>query len=181
MKTCPTCGSILVYGTVDGAFQVWACLTHGIIERVDDVVKDKAGEEVEEAPPPLSIDFSTLADAMVTFRIAEPLSGYVRQTQRSKWVDPRAILYRQYQKKIQWIGMAAGVPRELPRYPGRGILVVKIAWKKQARVDTDNIIKAIADSLWKSDRRCLTVFGDARENQNQEFAEVHVCWSRGGR
>lgn len=125
---------------------------------------------------PMMLDFNAIAEAMVTFRIEEPLMGAVRMTRLGKWVNAKAKEYIAWQTGVAWRALVAGVPRDLPRYPGRGIVIVRACWKKQARVDSDNLLKAVLDSLWRNDRRCLTVFADATENTGREWAEVHVAW-----
>lgn len=97
------------------------------------------------------------------FEIPDPM-GYVRQTQRSKWVDPRALRYHAFQKRVRTLANVAGVPLSLPKHPGSARVTVRTYFPGAATYDADGILKAILDSLWRSDRRALDVSSKSHED-----------------
>lgn len=90
--------------------------------------------------------------------------GYVRQTQRSKWVDPRAIRYHAFQKRVRTIATKAGVPLDLPKRPAWAAVRVQTYFPGAATYDADGVLKAVLDSMWRSDRRALDVASKSHED-----------------
>lgn len=113
-----------------------------------------------------------------TFQVDGPLQAYVRTTQRQKWIDPRYKRYVEWKKAVRLLANLTGIPEELPR-DSRAILSVSVMWKNRARLDGDNFIKGILDSLWPQDRRVLELHYIGLEGTDAERASVTVGIVRG--
>jgi hypothetical protein len=74
-----------------------------------------------------------------TFEINEQLQGYVRTTQRAKWVDPRYKRYLGWKGLVRLLATVAGVPEELPR-DCRAVVSASVTWNRKARLDGDNFL-----------------------------------------
>lgn len=106
------------------------------------------------------------------FRIPGPLVGAVRTTQRQKFVDPRYAKYNAFKRTVRLLANRAGVPHELN---GKSATVrITAFWRKRQRVDGDNAIKSVLDSLWKQDRRVLILAYRGVEFAGDECASVEV-------
>ena len=107
-----------------------------------------------------------------TFTIPE-LMGAVRTTHRAKFCDPRYKRYAQYKTLVRAIANQAGVPDDLDPKK-RYSLALFVYWKKKARADLDNVLKAVLDGLFKQDRRVLSYSCHATENAGLDEAQVTV-------
>ena len=106
-----------------------------------------------------------------SFVIDEPLMGAVRTTQKQKWVDPRYKRYAAWKKAVRLIANVNGIPSHLdPKKSYR--LDVLAYWKAKQRIDGDNLLKALMDSLWKQDRRITSIEYVACEHNGRELARV---------
>jgi len=105
--------------------------------------------------------------------VGQPM-GAVRMTQRSKWVNPRALAYLAYRQRLKVEAMVAGFPDELD--PEKSyMLTVAVAWKGRARADLDNVVKGVADSLVRQDRRVLEIRAIAGEHRaGEEQIEIEL-------
>lgn len=101
------------------------------------------------------------------------IMGAVRMTQRSKYADPQARRYLEWKKVAALVARAAGVPEELePRF---GYTVgITIGWKGRARVDVDNVAKAVLDACWPNDRRVQVLNVRACEKSGADLLMVAV-------
>jgi Holliday junction resolvase RusA-like endonuclease len=107
------------------------------------------------------------------FTLEAPLIGYVRTTQRQKWVDPRYKRYAMWKKMIRLIGNTKGIPDKLT--PADSVSVqVEVYWKKKATHDIDNVLKGVLDSLWSNDRRVVNVHAFCWENTGKEHANIKI-------
>jgi Holliday junction resolvase RusA-like endonuclease len=106
-----------------------------------------------------------------SFIVEGPLVGYVRTTQRAKWVDPAYKRYQAFKATVRLLANAAGVPECID---ASASVWVHVHWVKRARCDLDNAIKAILDSLWKNDRRVQYINAGSYEGKVEEKAFVEV-------
>jgi hypothetical protein len=110
---------------------------------------------------------------MWSFEVTEQLQGYVRTTQKQKWVDPRYKRYLGWKGLIRLLANVAGVPDELPR-DSRAVVSCAVTWNRKARLDGDNFLKGILDSLWRQDRRVMELHYAAFEGAGKERAVITV-------
>lgn len=84
--------------------------------------------------------------------------------------------YKGYKRDVQLYALAAGMARlKLP--PGaRPKLSVFISWRKKARIDWTNVVKALEDSLWPQDRNVDPGTFKVLRGQQVEQAHVVVEW-----
>jgi len=113
-----------------------------------------------------------------TFQVDGPLQGYVRTTQRQKWVDPRYKRYVDWKRAVRLFANLAGIPESLPA-DSRAVLSIAVTWKRKARLDGDNFLKGILDSLWSQDRRVMELHYMSFEGAEAERASVSVGIERG--
>jgi Holliday junction resolvase RusA-like endonuclease len=148
-----------------------------LVERGDvraDRGRDRAGCQGEDNSPGTGEGEME----MYSFQIDGPLQPYVRTTQRQKWVDLRYRRYVEWKKAVRLIANLSGLPETLPP-DSRAVVSVAVMWKRRARMDGDNFIKGILDSLWKQDRRVLELHYTAFEGAKAERASVSVGIERG--
>lgn len=109
------------------------------------------------------------------FQIDGPIMAYYRTRNRgSKFGNPRAKRYDEYKRLVRLIANTAGVPQELLENH-RASVSVWITWRLKARADTDSILKAIIDALWRQDRRVHEVYAVAMDQTKMpERASVVV-------
>ena len=74
------------------------------------------------------------------------IKPYCRMTQRSKWVDPRAIEYRASQERLAWALKSQGQGK-VEQYPVSLTAEIRFVNKRKLAGDVDNYAKAIADAL----------------------------------
>ena len=81
----------------------------------------------------------------------------VRMTQKSKWVNPRAIAYLDYKQTIGMIAKVAAKGRQFEN----AVVDMKVYFMGNGG-DVDNYIKSVLDGcngvLWKDDRLVTKVF-----------------------
>ena len=107
------------------------------------------------------------------FEIEAPLMGAVRTTQKAKFVDPRYKRYASWKKVVRLIANSNGIPTHLdPKKSYR--FEVLAYWKAKQRIDGDNLLKALMDSLWKQDRRITSIEYVACEHNGRELARVSL-------
>ena len=90
------------------------------------------------------------------FRVPGPIQGYVRTTQRQKWVDPRYKRYQRWKQTIRSIANVANVPEILCRDCRYQINVI-VNWRRRPRCDADNVLKGLIDALWRQDRQIYNI------------------------
>lgn len=105
-----------------------------------------------------------------TFAVDEPLVGFTVHAQ--PWTE-RAKRYCGFKGKVRLLADVAGVPEEIPKNH-RAIVGIAVAWKKKARIDLSNILKAVEDGLWRRDRAIYEVYAVKFEHTAQERASVTV-------
>ncbi len=98
----------------------------------------------------------------------------VRMTQKSKWVNPRAIAYLDYK---QTIGMIARTAAKGQRFENAKVKI-KVYYAGKGG-DVDNYIKSVLDGcngvLWEDDRGVIFVSGEkTRVSKPAERIEVEV-------
>ena len=107
------------------------------------------------------------------FRIEGPLLGYRASVARA--FDPK---YASFKRMVRLLANVQGVPEALD--PGQDVeLFVHVYWRKAARIDLDNCLKALSDGLWKQDRRIGAVHAVRHEHSGREYAEVLLTIGRG--
>jgi Holliday junction resolvase RusA-like endonuclease len=113
------------------------------------------------------------ADTAITFQVDGPLVGAVRTTQRAKWVSKPYQRYRAFKDRVRLLATVAGVPPSLD--PKDGVKVrLHASWRLRQRIDLDNVIKAILDSLWLNDRRVVEIQATSAEHTGKETVQVWV-------
>lgn len=110
---------------------------------------------------------------LYTFQLEGPLQAYVRTTQRQKWVDPRYKRYLGWKGLVRLFATAQGIPDSLTQ-DCRATVSAAVMWNRKARLDGDNFIKGILDSLWPQDRRVMELHYTAFEHTGAERASVTV-------
>lgn len=110
--------------------------------------------------------------------VSSPLVGFTKATVGKSWNRARAQ-YVKWKRRLRGIACEAGIPLTL----NAGIhyeVRCAIAWRQKARVDTDDVLKGVNDSLWRKDRAALTVHAEAGEFTGREELKVIVIerWAR---
>ena len=98
--------------------------------------------------------------------------GAVRTTQRQKRFAPYRR-YAQWKCGVRLRANVAGIPPTLKKSNVAGV-GIEASWERVQRIDADNVIKAVLDSLWAQDRRVLDIRYHAVENTGGEEAVVTV-------
>jgi hypothetical protein len=86
--------------------------------------------------------------------------------------------YKSYKALIRYAALGAGLAR-LPKTIDNVIphLSVFINWRGKARLDWDNVVKAIQDALWRNDRDVDPgSFRVYRNTGSAEYAYVMIDW-----
>lgn len=104
------------------------------------------------------------------FIITEPILGFIAHA--APWL-PKAKRYVLYKTRIRALANLAGVPDEIPEGMSC-VLSLMVAWKAKARVDQDNVLKAVTDSMFKRDRGIERVLCDRFEHTGREEISVIV-------
>ena len=91
------------------------------------------------------------------------ITGAVRVTQRSKWTSAPWKRYQDFKNRIRQLADLKLIPRDLQ--PDDDVAIeVMCYWKKRARVDADNVLNGVVDSLFRRDRRVLSLHVYSIEN-----------------
>ncbi len=101
---------------------------------------------------------------LFSFRIEGPLRGHVCS------VASRRSLSR-WQTAVRLMANVAGVPDECP--DGAEVRVHTF-WTKKARIDCENVGKAVVDSIWAKDRGVGRLVYSKLEHTGGESALVEV-------
>jgi Holliday junction resolvase RusA-like endonuclease len=109
-----------------------------------------------------------------TFTVDEPLMGFIAHAK--PWTD-KAKRYVGFKGKVRLLATIAGVPEEIPA-GYRAKLSIAVAWKKKARVDLSNILKAVEDGLWVRDRGIGEFHATKLQHTGMERVSVTV-WMEG--
>lgn len=107
--------------------------------------------------------------------VGEPLVGFV--VHAAPWTK-KAKAYVAFKQRVRVLANVAGVPSDIPAECS-ATLHVAIAWRKRARIDSSNILKALEDGLFKQDRGVEKIVCDRFEHTGKE--EVSVIISFGER
>jgi len=105
-----------------------------------------------------------------SFEIPGPLSGFIVHAQ--PWTE-KAKRYIAYKRLVRLKANVAGVPQEIPD-DMEAVVTIHVWWKRKARIDTSNILKAIEDALWARDRGIAQVNVSRHEHSDEEKAVVSV-------
>lgn len=108
--------------------------------------------------------------ASYTFTVDEPLMGFIAHAQ--PWTD-KAKRYVGFKGKVRLLATIAGVPDEIPQ-DHRAVVSIAVAWKKRARIDLSNILKAVEDGLWVRDRGIGEVHATKLQHTGVERVSVTV-------
>lgn len=111
-----------------------------------------------------------------TFTVDEPLMGFIAHAQ--PWSE-KAKRYVAYKAKVRLFANVAGVPEEIPE-DHRAIVSIAVAWKKRARIDLSNILKAVEDGLFVRDRGVGEIHATKLQHTGMERVSVTVCIERDG-
>lgn len=98
------------------------------------------------------------------FQVNGPLRGHVCSVAGRRGLST-------YQRYVRLMANTVGVPDECPE--GARVEVV-IWWKRRARIDSENVGKAIVDAMWTRDRRCLEVHYRAHERLSTDEHAIVV-------
>jgi|FLYN01.1.fsa_nt_gi hypothetical protein len=119
-----------------------------------------------------SVAMDMSSEKKISFVVPGPIMGYRASVARAH--DPK---YKAYKERVRLCALAAGFrfDDEGCRHP---VLSVSIYWKRSARIDWSNVVKAIEDALWKRDRHVdpgvFCVFRDS----GREEAVVEIALTR---
>lgn len=81
--------------------------------------------------------------------------------------------YASYKQAIRLIANVARIPPTCPR----GVrLQIYPHWKRSARLDLSNVVKAIEDGLWRADHNIFTLYARHIPFFGKEFVRVVVKW-----
>lgn len=111
------------------------------------------------------------------FTVDEPLVGF--PVHAAPWSD-KAKRYIGFKGKVRLFANLAGIPEEIPKNH-RAIVSIAVAWKKKARVDLSNILKAIEDGLWHRDRGIGEVHATKFQYTGMERVSVTVGFEAEGK
>lgn len=116
-----------------------------------------------------------MSEGTWTFNVDEPLVGFT--VHAAPWSD-KAKRYVAMKGKVRLFADVAGVPEEIPS-GYRALVSIAVAWKKKARIDLSNILKAVEDGLWVRDRGIGEVHAVKFEHTGLERVSVTVKLERG--
>jgi Holliday junction resolvase RusA-like endonuclease len=105
-----------------------------------------------------------------TFQIDEPIVGFTVHAR--PWTD-RAKRYVAFKARVRMFADVAGVPEVIPENH-RAVVSIAVAWKKRARIDLSNVLKAVEDGLWAKDRAIEEVHAVKFQNSGIERVSVTV-------
>ena len=88
------------------------------------------------------------------------------------WSD-KAKRYVAFKGKVRLLADVAGVPEEIPENH-KATVSIGVAWKKKARIDLSNVLKAVEDGLWRRDRGIGEIHGVKVEHSGIERVSVTV-------
>lgn len=111
-----------------------------------------------------------------TFTIDEPLVGFV--VHAAPWTD-KAKRYTAFKKRVRLFANVAGVPEEIPENH-RAVVSIAVAWKRKARIDLSNILKAVEDGLFVRDRGIGEIHATKLQHTGMERVSVTVSLEREG-
>lgn len=111
-----------------------------------------------------------------TFTVDEPLVGFV--VHAAPWTD-KAKRYCAFKGKVRLFADVAGVPEEIPENH-RAVVSIAVAWKKKARIDLSNILKAVEDGLFVRDRGIGEIHATKLQHTGMERVSVTVRIERDG-
>lgn len=112
-----------------------------------------------------------------TFSVDEPLVGFTVHAQ--PWTD-KAKRYVAFKNRVRLFANVAGVPGEIPENH-RAIVTISVAWKKKARIDLSNILKAVEDGLFVKDRAIGEIHAIKQQHTGMERVSVTVSLEREGK
>lgn len=104
--------------------------------------------------------------------IGEPLVGFV--VHAAPWTK-MAKVYTAFKERVRLMANLAGVPADIPADTA-ATLCIAIAWRKRARIDTSNILKAVEDGLFKQDRGVEKIVCDRFEHMGTEEASIIISF-----
>lgn len=111
-----------------------------------------------------------------TFNLEEPLVGFT--VHAAPWTL-KAKRYVAFKRRVRFFATVASVPAEIP--PGyRALVSLAVAWKRKARIDLSNILKAVEDGLWVRDRGIGEVHAVKFQHTGIERVSVTVRMEREG-
>ena len=105
-----------------------------------------------------------------TFDVDEPLIGFV--VHAAPWTQ-KAKRYCAFKRKVRLFADVAGVPEEIPA-GYRATVSLDVAWKKKARIDLSNILKAVEDGLFVRDRGIGEIHATKHQHQGIERVTITV-------
>lgn len=117
---------------------------------------------------------------MLFLEIRGSIIPYVRMTQRSKWVDPRAQAYLASKAAIQYQLKNQMVLENLDPLPDRTPLEVSLSFQRPAmhKCDLDNLLKAVLDAcqgiVFKDDRWVDRIFTERSDATGEHFVSMVV-------
>lgn len=112
-----------------------------------------------------------------TFVVDEPLKGFLVNAR--PW-SKKAREYVAFKGKVRLFADVAGVPEEIPENH-RATISIAVAWKKKARIDLSNILKAVEDGLFVRDRGIGEIHATKLQHTGVERVSVTVSLEREGK
>ena len=112
-----------------------------------------------------------------SFFVDEPLVGFV--VHAPPWSE-KAKRYCAFKGKVRLFADVAGVPEEIPENH-RATVSIAVAWKKKARIDLSNILKAVEDGLFVRDRGIGEIHATKLQHTGMERVSVFVSIEREGK
>lgn len=104
------------------------------------------------------------------FTVDGPLVGFV--VHAAPWTQ-KAKRYVQFKNTVRVLAHIAGVPEEIPKNH-RATISIAVAWKKKARIDLSNILKAVEDGLFVRDRGIGEIHATKLQHTGVERASVFI-------
>lgn len=129
------------------------------------------GESSAQGPTPAREGSPRLSQYHL--KIDGPLYGY--RASAANAFDPK---YSNFKRMVRLLANVQGIPDALEAGQ-EAELFVHVYWRKAARIDLDNCLKALSDGLWKQDRRIAAVHAVRHEHTGQEYAEIMLTVGRG--
>jgi hypothetical protein len=111
------------------------------------------------------------------FTVDEPLVGFCVHAQ--PWTE-KAKRYVAFKGKVRLFADVAGVPEEIPA-GYRAVVSLAVAWKKKARIDLSNILKAVEDGLFVRDRGIGEIHATKLQHTGIERVSVTVGFEAEGK
>lgn len=104
------------------------------------------------------------------FSVPEPLCGFIVRAQPWSKIAKRYVAYKD---GVRLMANVVGIPDAIPEGQ-QAIITLTIYWRKRARIDCSNILKALEDAIFIKDRGISEAHVVRIQHTGNERMEVTV-------